>query len=96
MQCKEKPEGDKYGFTHFALENCCGKGLEPLPSDSRRRGDRHALHVSPCYPLTPPLLPPFPLSHVPPLPFASEDIDWHDPQDLPPISPTCSFQQKGN
>lgn len=46
MQCKEKPQGDKYGFTSFALELCSGKGLDPLPSDSRRRGDRHALHVS--------------------------------------------------
>ena len=47
VQCKDKPEGDKYGFSHFALELCSGKGLDPLPSDSRRRADRHALHVRP-------------------------------------------------
>jgi Oxysterol-binding protein len=38
-----KPEGDKYGFTHWARKlNDCG-GVNPLPSDSRRRPDRHAL-----------------------------------------------------
>ncbi len=43
MQCKEKPKGDKYGFTHFARLLCSGKGLAPLASDSRRRSDRAAL-----------------------------------------------------
>ena len=47
-QCKPKPEGDKYGFTHFARQSCSGEGLDPLPSDSRRRGDRHALQVQSC------------------------------------------------
>ena len=42
-QCKEKPKGDKYGFTHFARLLCSGKGLAPLGSDSRRRPDRAAL-----------------------------------------------------
>ncbi len=45
MQCKEKPEGDKYGFTYFARMLNSGKGLAPLPSDSRRRADRAALEV---------------------------------------------------
>eukprot|EP00884_Botryococcus_braunii_P006702 jgi/Botrbrau1/16032/Bobra.7_2s0006.1 len=42
-QCKEKPEGDKYGFTYFSRRLNDGKGVAPLPSDSRRRPDRHAL-----------------------------------------------------
>ncbi|KAK9806522.1 hypothetical protein WJX73_006646 [Symbiochloris irregularis] len=41
--CEPKPAGDKYGFTHFAIESNNGKGLKPLPSDSRRRADRKAL-----------------------------------------------------
>ncbi len=44
-QCKEKPKGDKYGFTHFARHLNDGKGIAPLPSDSRRRPDRFALEV---------------------------------------------------
>ena len=40
MQCAPKPEGDPYGFTQFALKlNDC-EGVNPLPSDSRRRPDR--------------------------------------------------------
>ncbi|CAL5227744.1 g10760 [Coccomyxa viridis] len=42
-QCKEKPKGDKYGFTHFARMLNAGKGVAPLASDSRRRPDRAAL-----------------------------------------------------
>lgn len=42
-ECKEKPQGDKYGFTYFARMLNNGKGLAPLPSDSRRRPDRAAL-----------------------------------------------------
>lgn len=49
-QCKEKPQGDKYGFTHFARSLNDGKGLAPLPSDSRRRPDRAALEVLPSSP----------------------------------------------
>lgn len=45
LQCKEKPQGDKYGFTYFARMLNSGKGLAPLPSDSRRRPDRAALEV---------------------------------------------------
>lgn len=45
VQCKEKPKGDKYGFTYFARMMNNGKGLAPLPSDSRRRPDRAALEV---------------------------------------------------
>jgi hypothetical protein len=41
--CAAKPEGDKYGFTHFARTLCAGAGLAPLPSDSRRRPDRASL-----------------------------------------------------
>jgi hypothetical protein len=42
--CTEKPtEADKYGFSYFARSlNSC-KGINPLPSDSRRRPDRTAL-----------------------------------------------------
>lgn len=46
MQCKEKPRGDKYGFTYFARMMNEGKGVAPLSSDSRRRPDRAALEVS--------------------------------------------------
>lgn len=46
LQCKEKPQGDKYGFTYFARMLNSGKGLAPLPSDSRRRPDRAALEVT--------------------------------------------------
>ncbi|CAK0751111.1 hypothetical protein CVIRNUC_002043 [Coccomyxa viridis] len=42
-QCKEKPKGDKYGFTYFARMMNEGKGVAPLGSDSRRRPDRAAL-----------------------------------------------------
>lgn len=45
-QCKEKPKGDKYGFTHFARSLNSGKGIAPLSSDSRRRPDRYALEAS--------------------------------------------------
>ena len=45
-QCKEKPKGDKYGFTHFARSLNSGKGIAPLSSDSRRRADRYALEAS--------------------------------------------------
>mmetsp|Transcript_11257 Transcript_11257/g.33809 ORF Transcript_11257/g.33809 Transcript_11257/m.33809 type:complete len:452 (-) Transcript_11257:444-1799(-) len=38
-----KPEGDKYGFTHFAHKLMSSKGINPLRSDSRRRADRLAL-----------------------------------------------------
>lgn len=44
-QCKEKPKGDKYGFTYFARMMNEGKGVGPLASDSRRRPDRAALEV---------------------------------------------------
>ena len=40
-----KPEGDVYKFTHFAHKLMAGKGINPLPSDSRRRKDRLALQV---------------------------------------------------
>ncbi len=43
--CPPKPEGDKFGFTHFARRLCEGTGLDPLPSDSRRRPDRAALEA---------------------------------------------------
>lgn len=42
-RCAPKPEGDKYGFTHFARKLCDGAGIAPLASDSRRRPDRAAL-----------------------------------------------------
>lgn len=42
-KCNEKPEGDKYAFTHFAHKLMSSEGLNPLPSDSRRRKDRLAL-----------------------------------------------------
>ena len=51
MQCAPKPEGDKYGFTHFARASNSGRGLTPLPSDSRRRPDRKALEVSHRHPI---------------------------------------------
>eukprot|EP00878_Enallax_costatus_P012049 GHUV01012581.1.p1 GENE.GHUV01012581.1~~GHUV01012581.1.p1 ORF type:complete len:392 (+),score=137.95 GHUV01012581.1:531-1706(+) len=43
--CVEKPEDDQYGCTHFAwnLNNCQYLTRPPLATDSRRRGDRHAL-----------------------------------------------------
>ena len=47
LQCKAKPADDKYGFSHFARMLNSGKGLRPLPSDSRRRPDRTALEVGP-------------------------------------------------
>ena len=50
MQCKEKPKGDKYGFTHFARSLNSGKGIAPLSSDSRRRADRYALEASALLP----------------------------------------------
>jgi len=44
-KCKEKPENDPYLFTQFAHElNSC-EGVNPLPSDSRRRPDRAALEL---------------------------------------------------
>lgn len=44
--CREKPEGDFYGFTHFAKAMNAVEGqLRPLPSDSRRRSDRAALQA---------------------------------------------------
>ena len=47
MQRTEMPaEADKYGFSSFARMLMSGKGLNPLPSDSRRRADRTALEVS--------------------------------------------------
>ena len=46
VQCKQKPKGDKYGFTYFARMMNEGKGVAPLSSDSRRRPDRAALEVS--------------------------------------------------
>jgi hypothetical protein len=45
LQAAPKPEGDKYGFTHFAHKLNSSEGVSPLPSDSRRRKDRHALQV---------------------------------------------------
>ena len=45
MQASEKPEGDKYCFTHFAHKLMSSKGLNPLASDARRRADRFALEV---------------------------------------------------
>ena len=48
VQCKQKPKGDKYGFTYFARMMNEGKGVAPLSSDSRRRPDRAALEVS-CF-----------------------------------------------
>lgn len=43
--CREKPESDPYSFTHFAHElNKC-EGVNPLPSDSRRRPDRALLEL---------------------------------------------------
>ena len=45
LQAAPKPEGDKYGFTHFAHKLNSSEGVNPLPSDSRRRKDRHALQV---------------------------------------------------
>jgi hypothetical protein len=43
--CAPKPADDPYGCTHFAwkLSNCDLLRTAPLASDSRRRGDRHAL-----------------------------------------------------
>eukprot|EP00879_Flechtneria_rotunda_P011364 GHRR01011869.1.p1 GENE.GHRR01011869.1~~GHRR01011869.1.p1 ORF type:complete len:445 (+),score=178.41 GHRR01011869.1:119-1453(+) len=43
--CKDKPEDDAYGCTHFAwdLTNCRYLTKPPMASDSRRRADRHAL-----------------------------------------------------
>lgn len=44
-RCDPKPEDDPYGFTNFAnkLNNC--EGINPLPSDSRRRPDRAQLEL---------------------------------------------------
>ena len=43
--CRPKPENDPYSFTHFAHElNKC-EGLNPMPSDSRRRPDRALLEL---------------------------------------------------
>lgn len=45
-QCTEKPADDPYGFTHFAHTlNSCAGGINPLPSDSRRRPDRALLEL---------------------------------------------------
>ena len=43
--CEEKPEKDPYQFTKFAhyLNSC--EGVNPLPSDSRRRPDRALLEL---------------------------------------------------
>lgn len=50
MQCSDKPsDPDKYGFSNFARMLMSGKGLNPLPSDSRRRPDRAALQVCPSH-----------------------------------------------
>ena len=62
MQASEKPEGDKYGFTHFAHKLMSSKGLNPLPSDARRRADRFALEV--CT---------FDLQHT--FPILTDDLD---------------------
>ncbi|KAI3429462.1 hypothetical protein D9Q98_005554 [Chlorella vulgaris] len=45
--CAEKPADDYYGFTHFARDvlNSCKGGINPLPSDSRRRPDRALLEL---------------------------------------------------
>ncbi|KAI7842034.1 hypothetical protein COHA_004235 [Chlorella ohadii] len=44
--CREKPADDPYQFTHFAHElNSCEGGINPLPSDSRRRPDRALLEL---------------------------------------------------
>ena len=43
--CPPRPAGDRFGFTHFARRLCDGAGLDPLPSDSRRRPDRAALEA---------------------------------------------------
>ena len=45
LQCTPKPEDDPYSFTQFAhtLNSC--EGVNPLPSDSRRRPDRAALEL---------------------------------------------------
>ena len=46
LQCREKPVDDPYSFTHFAHElNSCADGINPLPSDSRRRPDRALLEL---------------------------------------------------
>ena len=46
VQCREKPADDPYSFTHFAHElNSCKDGINPLPSDSRRRPDRALLEL---------------------------------------------------
>lgn len=43
--CRPKPEDDPYSFTHFAHElNSC-EGINPMPSDSRRRPDRALLEL---------------------------------------------------
>jgi len=43
--CRKRPESDPYSFTHFAHElNSC-EGINPMPSDSRRRPDRALLEV---------------------------------------------------
>ncbi|EFN59995.1 hypothetical protein CHLNCDRAFT_133152 [Chlorella variabilis] len=45
-ECAEKPADDPYGFTHFAHTlNSCEGGINPLPSDSRRRPDRALLEL---------------------------------------------------
>ena len=45
-QCREKPADDPYQFTHFCHElNSCTGGINPLPSDSRRRPDRALLEL---------------------------------------------------
>lgn len=44
-ECVAKPEGDIYKFTHFAHKLMSGKGINPLPSDARRRRDRLALQL---------------------------------------------------
>lgn len=45
LQASGKPEGDKYSFTHFAHKLMSSEGVNPLPSDSRRRKDRYALEA---------------------------------------------------
>ena len=43
--CRAKPEDDPYSFTHFAhILNSC-EGVNPMPSDSRRRPDRALLEL---------------------------------------------------
>ena len=45
-RCTPKPVDDPYSFTTFAHTlNSCADGINPLPSDSRRRPDRALLEA---------------------------------------------------